>query len=123
MIRLPPRATRTDPLFPYPTLFRPGAGQHGLLLVGDDAGHGEGGILCRRVGRGEGAETSRDKGQYDERTKDTGHRSAEHTSELPSLMRISYAVFCLKTTIFITLCPKLIEHCPATETSHHSDLQ
>src|SRR3546814_15680331 len=68
MIRRPPRSTRTDTLFPYTTLFRSAA-----QLV---RGH-------RRVG-GDRA--------------DHGHtnRSEEHTSELQSLMRISYAVFCLK---------------------------
>src|SRR3546814_3606361 len=101
MIRRPPRSTRTDTLFPYTTLFRSvlridrqrarrrdehagiGAetqvrdGEQHLLMIGidivgarDDA---------RRIGR-------------------AGHlqRSEEHTSELQSLMRISYAVFCLK---------------------------
>src|SRR3546814_5135287 len=70
MIRRPPRSTRTDTLFPYTTLFRsrrPGFGKDGCV-----AKLGQGLLLFCSV------------------------RSEEHTSELQSLMRISYAVFCLK---------------------------
>src|SRR3546814_5648209 len=83
MIRRPPRSTRTDTLFPYTTLFRsilPDAGErrkfvkHALDL---DRGYG-----CA-LKRGE-------------KHAPQGVRSEEHTSELQSLMRISYAVFCLK---------------------------
>src|SRR3546814_7534953 len=72
MIRRPPRSTRTDTLFPYTTLFRS--------------------VRRRRRGRG-----SRDQAAG-HRALDAGRadRSEEHTSELQSLMRISYAVFCLK---------------------------
>src|SRR3546814_10213398 len=100
MIRLPPRSTRTDTLFPYTTLFRsardhrarrrrartarlpppaPGERPRRLpargtrALSGDEGGRGD-----RLHGRAARA------------------RSEEHTSELQSLMRISYAVFCLK---------------------------
>src|SRR3546814_2667078 len=90
MIRRPPRSTRTDTLFPYTTLFRsqPLDGRAHLRVVPVRERHrvaavdplAEGGAirfeLVRRVPRGE--------------------RSEEHTSELQSLMRISYAVFCLK---------------------------
>src|SRR3546814_14864498 len=78
MIRLPPRSTRTDTLFPYTTLFRSlGAGVADLLPRPVEVV----GLFRRRVGdRGVGVR----------------HRSEEHTSELQSLMRISYAVFCLK---------------------------
>src|SRR3546814_5402214 len=77
MIRRPPRSTRTDTLFPYTTLFR--SGRAGTLRPDrpDDPGHG-------RNPRGD-LGTNRS-------------RSEEHTSELQSLMRISYAVFCLKKT-------------------------
>src|SRR3546814_10557456 len=105
MIRRPPRSTRTDTLFPYTPLFR------SLLrpfLAGDlqrrgDVGAGlarEGQRDARVVGRaGEarlaGARRHGDGG--DRRQKQSPHRrSEEHTSELQSLMRISYAVFCLK---------------------------
>src|SRR3546814_1025596 len=78
MIRRPPRSTRTDTLFPYTTLFRSrGEGDRG----GPGGGLGEG---PRRPGGGFGG-----PGGF-------GGRSEEHTSELQSLMRISYAVFCLK---------------------------
>src|SRR3546814_14411973 len=71
MIRRPPRSTRTDTLFPYTTLFRSGRGD---LEKGD---------------RPAGIDPLAALQQRDQ-------RSEEHTSELQSLMRISYAVFCLK---------------------------
>src|SRR3546814_9246515 len=90
MRRRPPGSTRTDTLFPYTTLGR--SASRGLLLFGFGAllfadlrqrlqaqlgsGGGHRAVLPRGVGRGQ--------------------RSEEHTSELQSLMRISYAVFCLK---------------------------
>src|SRR3546814_1139691 len=102
MIRRPPRSTRTDTLFPYTTLFR----------------------SCRRLGYPAPAAYPNEPGMRDDtrdarhrlraetagclsgsrepsRTDDRGRpgcpgRSEEHTSELQSLMRISYAVFCLK---------------------------
>src|SRR3546814_16259377 len=80
MIRRPPRSTRTDTLFPYTTLFRslvehaaPGA-EHRADRLDDRFGDPVAAVL--------------DAGG--------GDRSEEHTSELQSLMRISYAVFCLK---------------------------
>src|SRR3546814_1466199 len=89
MIRRPPRSTRTDTLFPYTTLFRsPGRGTpsartedtgQGLLVAGDHR---------RTVVEGD------DRPLDQLRLLD--QRSEEHTSELQSLMRISYAVFCLK---------------------------
>src|SRR3546814_7137648 len=75
MIRRPPRSTRTDTLFPYTTLFRSLAGQVPALRRPDGVG--------RRPWRCP-AQSRRHI------------RSEEHTSELQSLMRISYAVFCLK---------------------------
>src|SRR3546814_5918624 len=104
MIRRPPRSTRTDTLFPYTTLFRSGdvgPGEPGDALdvdvveddpaaVGDRADDGR---LRRRivpldVGRGIGLGVAQRLGLGQ-------GRSEEHTSELQSLMRISYAVFCL----------------------------
>src|SRR3546814_6172260 len=91
MIRRPPRSTRTDTLFPYTTLFRsPGP----LLLVG----HHRRGRTGRNRAAGRGPETGRQiahaKGHHHPSRRNP--RSEEHTSELQSLMRTSYAVFCLK---------------------------
>src|SRR3546814_4477122 len=72
MIRRPPRSTRTDTLFPYTTLFRSAS-------------------RCRRPYCCEPR-----RGQIPWRCAPPSDRSEEHTSELQSLMRISYAVFCLK---------------------------
>src|SRR3546814_10270695 len=96
MIRRPPRSTRTDTLFPYTTLFRSARYAQAAVRIcavirlelprfvwrrGDDGADRQGiqGVLP------EGA------GQHPRQL-----RSEEHTSELQSLMRISYAVFCLK---------------------------
>src|SRR3546814_6322981 len=73
MIRRPPRSTRTDTLFPYTTLFR----SYRLWWPSLSIVSAERATAARSCNR-------------------TGLRSEEHTSELQSLMRISYAVFCLK---------------------------
>src|SRR3546814_1460157 len=92
MIRRPPRSTRTDTLFPYTTLFR---SAHSRRVR---KAHGQGPRIVRdrrerRCEAGEGRARVRDAtGQGIE----VAGRSEEHTSELQSLMRISYAVFCLK---------------------------
>src|SRR3546814_4199472 len=100
MIRRPPRSTRTDTLFPYTTLFR-SFGERWRQQRLDSPPDG----LCEDR-RGAGAGYSDDDGRaIDNRSEleiATGRpvhevaRSEEHTSELQSLMRISYAVFCLK---------------------------
>src|SRR3546814_12840231 len=78
MIRRPPRSTRTDTLFPYTTLFRsPSASGGNDLMV----------AMNPQTWDADVAEI------------EPGGRSEEHTSELQSLMRISYAVFCLKKKI------------------------
>src|SRR3546814_10243838 len=83
MIRRPPRSTRTVTLFPYTTLFRSQAQRRlGLCLV-----------RCR--GHIE-AQRPRPLRRLFQLPPVTRRRSEEHTSELQSLMRISYAVFCLK---------------------------
>src|SRR3546814_5080245 len=98
MILRPSRSTRTDTLFPYTTLFR-SADPHQWWRKGPDIGYGalEYGkqpcrgasparrMVCQRVGR------------------PLSSRSEEHTSELQSLMRISYAVFCLNKKIYPTI--------------------
>src|SRR3546814_13655151 len=85
MIRRPPRSTRTDTLFPYTTLFRsPDAELPGLSATG-----------LRVPARQWRAASARARHLRDSRPR-LQRRSEEHTSELQSLMRISYAVFCLK---------------------------
>src|SRR3546814_2146151 len=97
MIRRPPRSTRTDTLFPYTTLFRSLRRGRSLLspclycwrLSLLRSGHGHPCLARAHADRRPPARAARQGlGQ--------GHRSEEHTSELQSLMRISYAVFCLK---------------------------
>src|SRR3546814_4673327 len=108
MIRLPPRSTRTDTLFPYTTLFR--SIRHGRLLTpyhscgmlapnSRTESAGSDSMICppasttslrtiqAAAARGVRADSSHSP---------VNARSEEHTSELQSLMRISYAVFCLK---------------------------
>src|SRR3546814_13355455 len=88
MIRRPPRSTRTDTLFPYTTLVRSRTASR-----------------RRRRPRGKGSASDRSpaarRGSRWGRLGDD--RSEEHTSELQSLMRISYAVFCLKKQNRITI--------------------
>src|SRR3546814_4886467 len=98
MIRRPPRSTRTDTLFPYTTLFRafrclPRAdgGDQGRIFSGR--------IVAEEVERAAMifASFGAASGDMPPRIFVAGeYRSEEHTSELQSLMRISYAVFCLK---------------------------
>src|SRR3546814_3996353 len=87
MIRRPPRSTRTDTPFPYTTLFRSqalrnAAGKEHLGKNGQGLHHG--------------IDQAKHLGLAGTVGEMFGHRSEEHTSELQSLMRISYAVFCLK---------------------------
>src|SRR3546814_9797989 len=104
MIRRPPRSTRTDTLFPYTTLFRSPCrpGQNG------QSGADRQCIAGSNIDRGR----KNDFNAYlpcDENVQ----RSEEHTSELQSLMRISYAVFCLKKKKIIhkqTLITNLTNH-------------
>src|SRR3546814_10024163 len=90
MIRRPPRSTRTDTLFPYTTLFRSGRGatnrSHSVRKPRRRLS-AQGNCTARRAGAA-----------FSGRGNSPGEirRSEEHTSELQSLMRISYAVFCLK---------------------------
>src|SRR3546814_6652493 len=92
MIRRPPRSTRTDTLFPYTTLFR------SMVETGHalDAAITGDGWFSVQTPQGEAYTRS---GEFAVNTLGqlvTQQRSEEHTSELQSLMRISYAVFCLK---------------------------
>src|SRR3546814_1289870 len=94
MIRRPPRSTRTDTLFPYTTLFRSLVGGAGFLRA-EQVALGERGGCERGAGQHQPAGEGGADGEGDGFPV-LGHRSEEHTSELQSLMRISYAVFCLK---------------------------
>src|SRR3546814_5598026 len=91
MIRRPPRSTRTDTLFPYTTLFRSAAGR-----TAQGAAQG---LSDPVYGQRDGRELAPARGP--DRQEMGRVRSEEHTSELQSLMRISYAVFCLKKKIII----------------------
>src|SRR3546814_8694908 len=96
MIRLPPRSTRTDTLFPYTTLFRSDSQpRHGAArcLSGHLQRARQREVPAMGPGPGTHAHRSESK-QLD--SFHLSDRSEEHTSELQSLMRISYAVFCLK---------------------------
>src|SRR3546814_11020324 len=107
MLRRPPRSTRTDTLFPYTTLFRSplpatrAPSIHVLAAVDRQRGAGderpfigaeEGDATGDLIGMAQPA----DRHPGDDLRKHVLRRSEEHTSELQSLMRISYAVFCLK---------------------------
>src|SRR3546814_7321000 len=116
MIRRPPRSTRTDTPFPYTTLFRSvrhapeyrkcATRREGLRRP--DRGFPSCGLHAPRTGASENCPSSRDYAAgsggrcrcpttcVDRRRSARAARSEEHTSELQSLMRISYAVFCLK---------------------------
>src|SRR3546814_2682545 len=100
MYRLPPRSTRTDTLFPYTTLFR-----SALVLLIDTLLDRHADILEEHLvhlmlAAERDDRPYRDAGRFhvDQQEGDAllRPRSEEHTSELKSLMRISYAVFCLK---------------------------
>src|SRR3546814_4131488 len=99
MIRLPPRSTRTDTLFPYTTLFRSDVAERsGDRRAGERNEHREAEQDHRRRHRAAEprAESAVQGGENRDADPGEEHRSEEHTSELQSLMRISYAVFCLK---------------------------
>src|SRR3546814_2307117 len=86
MLRRPARSTRTDTLFPYTTLFRSGAAMASAIALAS--------ILMAPLPRVPAR--SRKPGGSGVGHGPTPRRSEEHTSELQSLMRISYAVFCLQ---------------------------
>src|SRR3546814_14427829 len=102
MIRRPPRSTRTDTLFPYTTLFRSGCAGDWTMGAFRDAkvaeirGQvGDGKVICGLSG---GVDSAVAAVLIHEAIGDQltcVFRSEEHTSELQSLMRISFAVFCL----------------------------
>src|SRR3546814_8920216 len=109
MIRRPPRSTRTDTLFPYTTLFR---SQERYVLSGFPIFDSQGTLVgyrgkaaaiaaraprdAQRRGEQQSAYAHKFGQRLDRALRQPLGRSEEHTSELQSLMRISYAVFCLK---------------------------
>src|SRR3546814_6276679 len=93
MIRRPPRSTRTDTLFPYTTLFR---SSYDAVVIDTVASLGASAFMSG-VGGDNVFHLTRSARPLVDRLLTVGPtRSEEHTSELQSLMRISYAVFCLK---------------------------
>src|SRR3546814_3094724 len=121
MIRRPPRSTRTDTRFPYTTLFR---SDRGIGMVEAHRVHRAEALEVVLVGRViavPGDHVERRLAEFADmeaaaplhrQARRLHVRSEEHTSELQSLMRISYAVFCLKKKITITL------HLQHTTTPH-----
>src|SRR3546814_5193209 len=97
MIRRPPRSTRTDTLFPYTTLFRSKPHSEGLFVVKSALSgrkHGPHAVCEPYVSFS--TAIARLRARVFPARGGGLQRSEEHTSELQSLMRISYAVFCLK---------------------------
>src|SRR3546814_4568293 len=112
----PPRSTRTDTLFPYTTLFRSGVGSHVGPAFINDADNAQGHPyplqhhavgpaafinhradgICQFGDRFDCASNALNSGGIQLQPIQHRWRSEEHTSELQSLMRTSYAVFCLK---------------------------
>src|SRR3546814_10224926 len=107
MIRRPPRSTRTDTLFPYTTLFRSQQEElredHRLAVAPGIVVRVADGVDAARPDRERHGHDARPRGVHTLGVRAEVHhlgaelvRSEEHTSELQSLMRSSYAVFCLK---------------------------
>src|SRR3546814_9421373 len=121
MIRRPPRSTRTDTLFPYTTLFRSrhrDCGRRRWRACGP-AGR------CAARSTAGGDQVARDQLQTGTGLVGGNDRSEEHTSELQSLMRISYAVFCLKKKKIANTQQQLASHAKheirtPTDITHHT---
>src|SRR3546814_6830078 len=99
MLRRPPRSTRTDTLFPYTTLFR--SARHASRIASnlgwfDTQKPPTVPTDLEKVQTTKSTSPSNPWSSYTPRPLGPKKRSEEHTSELQSLMRISYAVFCLK---------------------------
>src|SRR3546814_3356038 len=101
MIRRPPRSTRTNTLFPYTTLFRSAVSRGGSAAFGHDRRS----AMIEEILVGDGTWTDESEwdvldidsdGEGEQHVAMPTLRSEEHKSELQSLMRISYAVFCMK---------------------------
>src|SRR3546814_6349677 len=109
MIRRPPRSTRTDTLCPYTTRFRSyqggagGLGEQAIVALHQIGSHGLRPDLTLLIEVDEQTALRRIAARDGEGADAIGGRSEEHTSELQSLMRNSYAVFCLKKKQINTL--------------------
>src|SRR3546814_4127046 len=125
MIRRPPRSTRTDTLFPFTTLCRSAVPRQKKPVA--RTGRGRGRSFDRRtyrddhLWRRQDQHQGVDRGDHQRWLPLTGSqvnvRSEEHTSELQSLMRISYAVFCMKKKKIIH-----INYTPINKTVHRINL-
>src|SRR3546814_8211715 len=97
MIRRPTKSPRTDTLFPYTTLFRSSSAPPARLQQGRVGAHSGATAFGSTSGRAQVRSYSANRAGFSSAgPTDPRPRSEEHTSELQSLMRISYAVFCLK---------------------------
>src|SRR3546814_7499588 len=110
MIRRPPRSTRTDTLFPYTTLFR---SAHAAAPQNSEPSPS-----TRKAHQSECGETNASDAGRPRNT--ASRRSEEHTSELQSLMRISYAVFCLKKNTKQT---QYIQNTTTLQTTPHQTIR
>src|SRR3546814_3293382 len=126
MIRRPPRSTRTDTLFPYTTLFRSADAEQAVVhgeRAGGLAAFGAAPAEARYQSAGARRELG-DRGRWSWRAAGAqacraGRRSEEHTSELQSLMRISYAVFCLKKKMNANYIQPVYITATHTHNNHH----
>src|SRR3546814_5400883 len=118
MMRRPPRSTRTDTLFPYTTLFRSRD-----RYPGEDRAPRRVRPLLHRalVSRSRSQNTAPHGLRRAGRSGSLLMRSEEHTSELQSLMRISYAVFCLKKKTQDIRIDSTCKHDHGHTTKHHSN--
>src|SRR3546814_8069057 len=120
MIRRPPRATRTDTRFPYTTPIR---SSNRKSAAGGFGRERRGCKVAVSVAQAEpfnrnGRATREIRRNLPGRTEGLGRRSEEHTSELQSLMRLSYAVFCLKKKTNIRRSPHLYRSPDRTHSQH-----
>src|SRR3546814_2455558 len=115
MIRRPPRSTRTDTLFPYTTLFRSTPNEEDIPTSVTS-------LLSKRVYDYISTEDDdpTPTAVCESNKEPKPNRSEEHTSELQSLMRISYAVFCLKKTNYIQKNSYVHYTIPTTSTCYHN---
>src|SRR3546814_8764356 len=119
MIRRPPRSTRTDTLFPYTTLFRSLNGRETAMpRVAPNLSAPD-----HHSPPAASSHSSNARSTTHRRARKSRQRSEEHTSELQSLMRISYAVFCLKKKINNWITYQNITTCKHKQRKHNTTKQ